>query len=176
MAPRYRLQQSIGRKASSVTTGTRMFVDPFADGRSAWARRWNDLVLMHAADLGGLDMLSEAQISICRRASAIECELEAMEGRMSAGTPIDIAVYARLTGCLARLLELVGISGAWRARLTRQAPLPRPCRPIRQWPSMMTPTRTSPCPSRWALTTSRARRNTDRIGPSEAATRGKRWP
>jgi hypothetical protein len=27
--------QPIGRKSSSVTTGTRMFVDPFADGRSA---------------------------------------------------------------------------------------------------------------------------------------------
>jgi hypothetical protein len=32
-----------------------------------------------------------------------------MEGRMSASHPIDIGVYARLTGVLARLLELVGI-------------------------------------------------------------------
>jgi hypothetical protein len=32
-----------------------------------------------------------------------------MEGRMSAGQPIDIGQYARLTGCLCRLLELVGI-------------------------------------------------------------------
>jgi hypothetical protein len=101
-----------------------MFVD-VGDGRSAWARRWNDLVLTHASDLGGYDMLSEAQLSICRRAAAIECELESMEGRMSASQPIDIGVYARLTGVLARLLELVGISGAWRARLTQQAPWPR---------------------------------------------------
>jgi hypothetical protein len=80
-----------------------------AETRSAWAIRWKDRILAHVADLGDQEGLSEAQISICRRASAIECELEAMEGRMSAGEPIDIAVYARLTGCLCRLLELVGV-------------------------------------------------------------------
>jgi hypothetical protein len=81
-----------------------MFVD-LGDGRTAWAKRWNDLVITHANDLGGYDMLSEAQRSICKRASAIECELEAMEGRMATSQPIEIAVYARLTGVLARLLE-----------------------------------------------------------------------
>jgi hypothetical protein len=32
-----------------------------------------------------------------------------MEGRMSAGQAIDIGQYARLTGVLCRLLELVGV-------------------------------------------------------------------
>jgi hypothetical protein len=32
-----------------------------------------------------------------------------MEGRMSASQPIELAQYARLTGVLCRLLELVGI-------------------------------------------------------------------
>jgi hypothetical protein len=32
-------------------------------------------------DLGCAKLLSEAQVSICRRVSAIECELEAMELR-----------------------------------------------------------------------------------------------
>jgi hypothetical protein len=63
----------------------------------------------HVADLGGPELLSEAQISICRRASAMECELEAMEARMSEGQPIDIDQYGRLTGRLCRMLELVGI-------------------------------------------------------------------
>jgi hypothetical protein len=44
-----------------------------------------------------------------KRASAIECELEALEARMSEGQPIDIAVYARLTRVLCRLFELIGI-------------------------------------------------------------------
>ena len=86
-----------------------MFIDPLADGRTAWAKRWNDLVLTHASDLGGYETLSEAQISICRRAATIECELESMEGRMSAGQPIEIEVYGRLSGRLCRLLELIGI-------------------------------------------------------------------
>jgi hypothetical protein len=108
---RIRIVHNSGRnpnQVSQVTTGKRCFVD-IGDGRSAWAKRWGDLILAHAADLGGLDMLSEAQLSICRRTAAIECELESMEGRMSASQPIDIAVYARLTGVLCRLLELVGI-------------------------------------------------------------------
>jgi hypothetical protein len=92
-----------------VTKGTRMFVDPLADGRSAWARRWNDLVLMHASDLGGYETLSEAQISICKRVATLECELESMEGRKSAGMPVDIEVYGRISGRLCRLLELIGI-------------------------------------------------------------------
>src|SRR5262249_45103893 len=71
--------------------------------------RWNDLIVAHVSDLGGLEMLSEAQISIIRRVSAIECELEAMEGRMSARMPIEIEVYGRLASRLCRLLELVGV-------------------------------------------------------------------
>jgi hypothetical protein len=86
-----------------------MFVEQLGDARTAWARRWSDLIFAHASDLGGPEILSEAQLSICRRAAALECELEAMEGRMSAGQPIDLGQYARLTGCLCRLLELVGI-------------------------------------------------------------------
>jgi len=107
--PTYPLRRTISRKPSKVTSGKRMFVDPLADGRSPWARRWNDLVLMHAADLGGYDMLSEAQISICKRAATLECELESMEGRKSAGMPVDIEVYGRIAGRLCRLLELVGV-------------------------------------------------------------------
>ena len=112
---KFRYRNSIGRpcigqvtKVSQVTAGKRMFVE-LGDGRSAWARRWSDLILAHANDLGGLDMLSEAQISICKRAATLECELESMEGRKSAGLPVDIEVYGRLTGRLCRMLELVGI-------------------------------------------------------------------
>jgi hypothetical protein len=119
----FRLQRRIGGYASPVTSGKRLFVDPLADGRSAWARRWNDLVLRHAADLGGYETLSEAQISICKRAAAIECQLESLEAKMSASEAIDLAVYARLTGVLCRLFELVGIKG--QARLDPQAELAR---------------------------------------------------
>jgi hypothetical protein len=108
----------VGNNSSSVITGKRMFVN-LGDARSAWAKRWADLITAHASDLGGPEVLSEAQLSICRRASAIECELEATEGRMSAGQSIDIGQYARLIGCLCRLFELVGVRG--RARSDERA-------------------------------------------------------
>jgi hypothetical protein len=85
-----------------------MFAD-IGDGRTVWARRWNDLVLMYASDLGGYEMISEAQISICKRVATLECELESMEGRKSAGMPVDIEVYGRISGRLCRLLELIGV-------------------------------------------------------------------
>jgi hypothetical protein len=99
--------------SSKVSTGQKLFVEG-GDGRSLWSRRWRDLILSHANDLGGMELLSEAQISLCRRISAMECELEAMEARMSEGQEIDLGLYSRLTALLCRMLDLVGIK-----RLTR---------------------------------------------------------
>jgi hypothetical protein len=53
--------------------------------------------------------LSEAQISLIRRASAMECELETMAARRSEGQKIDLGLYARLTSLLCRMLDLLGI-------------------------------------------------------------------
>jgi hypothetical protein len=94
--------------SSKATIGRRMFVEG-GDGRSLWGRRWRDLCLAHASDLGGMELLSEAQVSIIKRVSAMECELEAMEARMSEGQHVDVDQYGRLTGRLCRLLELIGI-------------------------------------------------------------------
>jgi hypothetical protein len=82
-----------------------------------------NLIVAHIADLGGPEDLSEAQASIVKRVSTIECQLEGMEARLSEGQVIDIAVYARLTGVLARLLDLVGVKR--RAPLDPQAELVR---------------------------------------------------
>src|SRR5262249_50450950 len=95
------LAPSIGHTSSRVTKGKRVFVE-LGDGRSAWSKRWADLIYAHATDLGRPELLSEAQISIIRRASAMECELERQEGRMSMGEAVDIEVYARLASRLCR--------------------------------------------------------------------------
>src|SRR5262249_32066312 len=71
------------RTRSAVTNGRRAFVE--GNGQSAWARRYRDLAHAHIADLGGAEKLSEAQISLCRRAATIELELEQMEGKLSLG-------------------------------------------------------------------------------------------
>jgi len=44
---------------SRAITGRRLFAEG-GDGRSAWGRRWRDLCLSHAADLGCAELLSEA--------------------------------------------------------------------------------------------------------------------
>jgi hypothetical protein len=63
--------------SSKATTGRRIFAGG-GDGRTVWGRRWRDLILAHMNDLGCAELLSEAQVSICRRVSAIECELDAI--------------------------------------------------------------------------------------------------
>jgi len=94
--------------ASGVSTGQKLFAEG-GGGRSAWSRRWHDLCLSHVADSGGFGLLSEAQLSIIRRASAMECSLEQMEARMSTGEAVDLDQCGRLAGRLCRCFELVGI-------------------------------------------------------------------
>jgi hypothetical protein len=95
------------RQRSAVTNGRKLFVE--GDGNSAWSRRYRDLVAGHANDLGGGDALSEAQLSLVRRASAIECELEQMEGRLSMGEEVDLDIFTRATSHLRRLFEVLGV-------------------------------------------------------------------
>jgi hypothetical protein len=99
---------ALGRRAVRGTAGKRVFVEG-GDGRSPWSIRWKDLIYSHATDLGGVEVLSEAQISVIRRASAIECELERLEADMSVDGDVDLDQYGRLAGRLCRLFELVGI-------------------------------------------------------------------
>jgi hypothetical protein len=79
------------------------------DGNSAWSRRYRDLILGHINDLGGEAALSQSQISLIRRASAIELELEQMEGRLSEGGTVDIEKFSRAASHLRRLLESLGL-------------------------------------------------------------------
>jgi hypothetical protein len=105
---KYRGPGALGRRAVRGTAGKRMFVEG-GDGRSPWSIRWKDLIYSHATDLGGVEALSEAQISIIRRASSMECELERLEARLSVGEDIDLGEYGRLAGRLCRMFEIIGV-------------------------------------------------------------------
>jgi hypothetical protein len=96
------------RKHSAVTSGRRLFALD-GDPLSPWARRYRDLVAAHVSDLGGADMLSEAQASLIKRASAIEVELERLEAALSRGEAIDLDAFTRATSHLRRVLESLGI-------------------------------------------------------------------
>jgi hypothetical protein len=95
------------RPRSAVTSGRKLFVN--GDPNSAWARRFHDLIVGHVVDAGGRDMISEAHLSLIKRAAALECELERLEGRLSQGEKIDLDQYGRAAGQLRRILETVGL-------------------------------------------------------------------
>jgi hypothetical protein len=59
-----------------------LFVEK-GDDRSAWARRYRDLIFAHTSDLGGASAVSEAQAALIRRAATLQIELELLEGRLS---------------------------------------------------------------------------------------------
>jgi hypothetical protein len=104
------------RPRSAVTSGRKLLIG--GDPNSAWSRRYRDLVVRHISDLGGRDMLSEAQLSLVRRAAALACELEQMEARMSQGEAVDIDRFGRAAGHLRRILESLGLKRQPRKVLT----------------------------------------------------------
>lgn len=102
-----RAQSRAIRPRSAVTSGRQLFMA--GDAKSAWSRRFHDLVVGHVADLGGADLLSEAQFSLIRRAAAIETELERLDAQLSRNEPVDMDSYARVAGHLRRLFETIGL-------------------------------------------------------------------
>ena len=93
-----RLRPESKRIRSAVTNGERTFV--LGDGNSPWARRRQDLLALHIQDLGGEEMMSENQLSLCRRASTLEVELEMAEGRFGSSPANGVAILRR--SCLWR--------------------------------------------------------------------------
>ena len=92
---------------SAVSNGRRLFV--VGDGKTEWARRYRDIYEAHISDAGGADLLSEAQLQLCRRAASLAIEAERMEGELSEGKPVDIDVLGRLTGHLGRTYDRLGL-------------------------------------------------------------------
>ena len=86
---------------------------PGVDGRSTWARRLRDLMILHIDDIGGDDQASEAERSIIRRIATLTVELERMElcfaTTDNGATPEQLDLYQRTANSLRRLLEAIGI-------------------------------------------------------------------
>jgi hypothetical protein len=59
--------------------------------------------------MGGVTNLSMAERSLIKRAATLECELEAIEGKLSEGKPQDIAAYATAASHLRRIFETLGL-------------------------------------------------------------------
>jgi hypothetical protein len=96
---------------SAITTGSRLLHD--VDGRSAWMRRYRDLIADHVNDLGGPSAISEAEKVLVRRAAMLTLQTELMETRWAQNngeaSPRQIETYQRCTNTLRRTLESLGL-------------------------------------------------------------------
>ena len=98
------------RPRSAITSGRQLFVG--GDPNSAWSRRYYDLCSHHINDISrglGRNVLSEAQLSLIRRAASIECELERLDALLSLGEAANLNEYGRATSHLRRLFEVLGV-------------------------------------------------------------------
>jgi hypothetical protein len=95
---------------SRVTNGKALFAEG-GDGRSPWARRLRDIFHLHLSDLGGDEVVSEAERSIVRRAACLTVELERIEAKfaVSEAGDQDLDLYQRTANSLRRMLESVGL-------------------------------------------------------------------
>jgi hypothetical protein len=98
------------RPRSAVTSGRQLFIQ--GNSNSAWSRRFFDLCSHHIHDISageGRDALTEAQLSLIRRAASIECELERLDALLSLGQEANLTEYGRAASHLRRLFETLGV-------------------------------------------------------------------
>jgi hypothetical protein len=99
-----------GQKPSHKSKAGNGKLLPLSDGRSATARRFKDLVLDIAADLGGVEHLSTAEMQLIRRASMLSAECERQEAlAVREDVTFDADSYVTKTNALKRVLEVLGL-------------------------------------------------------------------
>jgi len=88
------------------------------DGRKAEARRFRDLCISLAAELGGLSVLTEPDAALVRHAAALTMQSEQMQRAAVRGQHLDAEDSVRVSNALIRTL------GALRARAPRATMTP----------------------------------------------------
>ena len=109
-----------GPHRSRVTNGSKLL--PLADGRSVTARRFRDLFEDICADLGGVDILSEGQKQLARRAAMLSAEAERLEAlaarnerpsreswKEDLSNKFDVITYGVICDRLGRLFDRLGL-------------------------------------------------------------------
>ena len=74
-----------------------------------WGRRFAEVLALRLDDMGGGDLLSESQVSLAKRCTSLEVELERREAQLSTGSDVDMAEFAAMVGTLARVAEKLGL-------------------------------------------------------------------
>jgi hypothetical protein len=94
------------KQRSRISNGRCYFIE--GDERSAWSRRWRDVLGEVLSDLGD-DGLSEGERQLARRCATIAIACEKMEGEAAQGREIDLETFGQLTDRLGRCLARLGI-------------------------------------------------------------------
>ena len=97
------------RQRSAIGNGKLL---PGIDQRSSWVRRAKELVADYTSDLGGVQNVSTAELSLIRRIAVLSTELERLEQRFALAeqaNPADLDLYQKLANTLRRLLTTIGL-------------------------------------------------------------------
>ena len=108
---------SVPDSASSVsrplTVRSALTNDPLAlrgvDGRSVVARRYRDVAIGLADDLGGQDKLSEPSKILVRQAAALTVQVETLQAKIVSGEDVNLEQLTRLSNVLGRTLQRLGL-------------------------------------------------------------------
>jgi hypothetical protein len=79
------------------------------DGRSVVARRYRDVAIALADDLGGQAKLSESTKILVRQTAATTVVVEALQAKILAGEDVDFEQLTRLSNVLGRTLHRLGL-------------------------------------------------------------------
>ena len=90
-----------------MTNGAKLLAN--IDGRTADARRYRDLCVSLADDLGGEARLSEAQRALVRQAGAMIVQSEQLQSAALRGDLVDVEQLTRLANAATRILSRLGI-------------------------------------------------------------------
>ncbi|MBK5199442.1 MAG: hypothetical protein JJE37_14370 [Methyloceanibacter sp.] len=73
------------------------------------ARRYGELIAVIAADQGGADTISEAQLQLIRSAAGLIVLRENLDAKAVNGEPIDVSTYCKISNSLRRVLDAIGL-------------------------------------------------------------------
>ncbi len=113
MTTRKNDEESPALAARPAYLRSRLTNDPLllrgVDGRSAEARRYRDIGMALADDLGGSALLNEPTRILIRQAAALTVQVESLQSKIVAGDEIDLEQLTRLSNVLGRTLQRLGL-------------------------------------------------------------------
>jgi hypothetical protein len=95
------------RLRSRVTNGSKLVAG--LDGRSAEARRYRDLVISYADDLGGADKITEAQRTLIGQVATLQIQSERVQATVLRGEQVNLEQLTRLANASTRILSRLGL-------------------------------------------------------------------